>query len=246
MRNRPSASLRPVCGRFALNETGSSVASHLHATRDFDSWAPTFSIAPTATIPLVRERARSSGEIERTVEPAIWDFWPQWMSADKKKRPQFNTRLKTAATLGLWKKASASTRCVLPMTGYFEWVETPDKKKQPYWIHGTGQLLAAGIYTPRKDEAGDWFLTCSMLTREACDASGELHDRMPAFLTPDLIDEWLNPAHLDAPSLDDLLAELTNRSEAVASTITTHPVDRRMNNHRAIDPHDPTLIASLD
>jgi putative SOS response-associated peptidase YedK len=234
-----------MCGRFALNEKADDVAAFLDAVNDFPSWEPAYSIAPTNVIPVVRERAHSDGEVTRQLEPAVWDFWPQWMSAEKKKRPQFNSRIETLDTLGLWKKAASSTRCIVPMVGYFEWTEAAGKK-WPHFIHGTGLLAAAAIYTPRKDDAGEWYLTASIVTREARDASGELHDRMPAFLTPDLVSDWLNPAPLDPSHLEALIGDLVATSERVASTITTYPVDRKVNNTRTADPADPTLIAPVD
>ena len=74
--------------------------------------------------------------------------------------------------------------------------------------HGTHRLAAAGIYTPRKDDAGEWYLTVSIITREARDASGEVHDRMPVFLEPGVFDRWLSPAKIDC----EHWAHLTSRS----------------------------------
>ena len=53
-------------------------------------------------------------------------------------------------------------------------------------------LAAAGIYTARK--VGDeWEVSTSIITREARDASGEVHDRMPVFLDRDAWDDYLAP-----------------------------------------------------
>ncbi|HEX7835637.1 MAG TPA: SOS response-associated peptidase family protein, partial [Pseudolysinimonas sp.] len=99
---------------------------------------------------------------------------------------------------------------------------------------------------PRKDDAGEWYLTMSIITREARDASGEVHDRMPVFLGPDVFDRWLSPARLEEQGeLDETVAMLEQVSEQVAATITTYEVDRRVNNSRNIDPADPTLIEPL-
>ncbi|WP_082544095.1 SOS response-associated peptidase family protein [Sanguibacter sp. Leaf3] len=58
---------------------------------------------------------------------------------------------------------------------------------QPHCIHGPGPLAADGLYAARKDEAsGELALTYTIITREARDASGEVHDRMPTFLLSDL------------------------------------------------------------
>jgi hypothetical protein len=63
-----------------------------------------------------------------------------------------------------------------------------------------------------------------VITREARDASGEVHDRMPAFLTP------------------DTLAMLERSSADVAATMREHIVDTKVNNTRTVDPSDASLI----
>ena len=212
---------------------------------DYRDWVPSFSIAPTDPVPVIRERAHDGGEVQRKVEPAVWDFWPQWMTADKHKRPQFNARIETVATNGMWKKAFVSSRCIVPMRGYYEWTGEAGAKDAHY-IHGTRRLAAAGIYPPRKDDAGEWYLTMSIITREARDASGEVHDRMPVFLAPDVFDRWLSPAKLEEQGdLDEIVAMLERVSDEVAGTITTYEVDRRVNNSRTVDPGDASLIEPL-
>lgn len=235
-----------MCGRFAMNdETNALIEEFVLQGNDFRDWAGSFSIAPTNVVPVVRERARSDGEIVRTVEPAVWDFHPSFMKDSK--RPNFNARLETVATNGLWKGAFRSSRCIVPMLGYYEWtahLEGGKEVKQPHFIHGDGRLAAAGIATARK-LGDDWEVSTAIITREARDASGEVHDRMPAFLTADVYDEWLQPGKLDADQVDHMLELVAATSEAVASTITTYEVSRKINNSRTAEPGDATLIEPL-
>ncbi|MGV3714352.1 SOS response-associated peptidase family protein [Pseudolysinimonas sp.] len=102
-------------------------------------------------------------------------------------------------------------------------------------------MAAAGVYTARKVDE-EWQVSTAMITREARDASGELHDRMPAFLEPEVWDRWLEPVKWDDKQKDDGLAMLTEVSSEVAATITTHEVNRRVNNSRTVDPQDASLI----
>ena len=236
-----------MCGRFANDsETNELIEEFVAAGNDYRDWIPQYSIAPTEIVPIVRERrSSSSGEVTRGIEPAVWDFKPPFLT--KPGRPNFNARIESVATNGLWKSAFAGGRCIVPMRGYYEW--TGDKgDKQPHFIHGPGAILAAaGISTARKvttDEGTDeWVVSTAIITREARDASGDLHDRMPAFLVPDVYDEWLNPHKLESEGeRDHLLALLDSVSAQVAATITSYEVDRRVNNSRTIDEHDPTLI----
>lgn len=238
-----------MCGRFANDaETNELIEEFVAAGNDFRDWRPRFSIAPTEVVPIVRERATASGEVVRTIEPAAWDFYPPFLT--RKSRPQFNARIETVATNGLWKSAFASSRCIVPMRGYYEWTgEAGDK--QPHFLHGNGPhgerpiLAAAGLATARKVD-GEWQVSTVIVTREARDASGEVHDRMPAFLTRTAYDEWLSPAKLasegDTQRMLDLLEAV---SADVAASLTSYEVDRRVNNSRTVDPTDPQLIAPL-
>src|SRR5690606_26172832 len=100
-----------------------------------------------------------------------------------------------------------------------------------------------GLCAARK-EGDDWVLSTAIVTREARDASGEVHDRMPAFLTPDAYDAWLSPERLeDDGQKQELLTLLERVSTAVAATITQYEVDRKVNNSRTADPADASLIA---
>ncbi len=83
-----------------------------------------------------------------------------------------------------------------------------------------------------------------LITREARDASGEIHDRMPVFLQRDVWDEWLSPEKVT--DKEALLGDLDATSQAVAATITTYPVSRRVNNVRTLDRHDPSLIERVE
>ncbi|MEB0303567.1 SOS response-associated peptidase family protein, partial [Mucilaginibacter sp. 5C4] len=81
----------------------------------------------------------------------------------------------------MFRTAFDSRRCIVPMTGYYEWEDLPDGK-QPHFIHGDGLLAAAGLYAARKESDDSWSHSMTIITREAPDASGEIHARMPALL----------------------------------------------------------------
>jgi putative SOS response-associated peptidase YedK len=239
-----------MCGRFVLDKKSDDLVQEFVARgNDYADWVPSYSIAPTDTVPIIRERKhKDTGEVSRTIDPAVWDFHPVFMRDSK--RPQFNARIETVASNGLWKAAFASSRCIVPMRGYYEWQdleEDGEKVKQPHFIHGEPELLAAaGIYAARKVN-GEWVVSTAIITREARDASGGVHDRMPVFLIPDVYDEWLNPAKLETETdRDHVLSLLEVISDRVASTITTYEVDRRVNNSRTVDPQDAGLIAPVE
>lgn len=231
-----------MCGRFALDDhVNTLIADFVAAGGDYDDWVPAYSIAPTNRAPIVRERRNAGGDVLRTLDLATWGFRPGW--AKPRGPAPINARMETLATNGMFRGAFAGQRCLIPMSGYFEWTQEADGK-QPHYIHGDGTLAAAGLYAARKED-GEWTLSFTVATREASDASGQIHDRMPVFLQPEVWADWLQPTRVgtaSTPDADTLQAMIDDSSLAVAATLRTHPVDRRVNSTRTVDPSDPTLI----
>lgn len=207
-------------------------------------WQPTFSIPPTSAAPIVRERVDEQGAIERELELARWGLRPFFMR-DSPKPGFHNARLETVATKPSFRSAFTRRRALVPMNGYYEWVERAGKK-QPYFIHGSELLSAAGLYEMTKNDAGHWTTTYTIITTVARDASGEVHDRMPVFLASQAWDAWLAPTELDKAEKSDLLDLLDEQSVAMAATLTTYSVSMRINNVRTADPQDPTLLERVD
>ena len=238
-----------MCGRFTLAFDGDGLLhAYLATSQDrVAEWEPVYSIAPRTKAPLVREFVDDEGELHRTLEMARWGLHPSWAKG-KGPRP-INARLETIATNGMFRGPFSSGRAVVPMTGYYEWVEAEDGGKDPFFIHHPdGELLhAAGLTAARKSEDGEgWDVTFTIVTREARDAGGEVHDRMPVFLTKEAAGEWLAPGKLEAEQKDPLLAMIDEVSATVAGRLETYAVDRQVNNVRTLDRTDPSLIAPLE
>ncbi|HWD63159.1 MAG TPA: SOS response-associated peptidase [Humibacter sp.] len=234
-----------MCGRFAMDDTVNElITEFVAAGGDLRDWRPTYSLAPTDVVPIVRERVdKATGEVRRSVDGAVWDFHPAFMRDSK--RPNFNARIETVAGNGLWKGAFASSRAIVPMRGYYEWTGEAGSKRAHFLHSGDGGLLAAaGIYTVRKI-GEEWQVSTAIITREARDASGEIHDRMPVFLERDVWEEFLAPGKLDDGGKQHMVQLLTAESEKVAGTIVGYEVDPRVNNSRTVDPTDPSLVEPL-
>lgn len=235
-----------MCGRYALDaKTDELIKEFVAAGGDYRDWQPSYSIAPTNQTPIVRERVdRDSGELKRTLDVVRWDFWPAFI--DSKKKPNFNARIENLATSGLWKGAFASSRALAPMRGYYEWTGERGSK-QPHFLHdSSGDLLAAAaIYTARR-VGEEWVMSTAIITREARDASGEIHDRMPVFLERNVWDEWLQPDKLDADGKTRMLDVLSTESERMAQRIAVYDVDPKVNSTARADPRDATLIQPVE
>ncbi len=110
-----------------------------------------------------------------------------------------NARRESVLDKPAYRRAARSRRCLLPADGYYEWyvTEQVDAKgkpvKQPFYIHpADGSVLAmAGLYeiwvdpTRAEDDPERFRWTCTVLTTEAEDDLGRIHDRMPLLIEPD-------------------------------------------------------------
>lgn len=227
-----------MCGRFVLSDTTTRILPDLLA--QFDDPEPSYNVAPTDPIPAVRLRHG-----EREMPLVRWGFVPSYAKDFEKQRPQpINARMETVASSGMFRRAFAKARCIIPAAGYYEWTVT-ETGKQPYFIHQPDAGLAmAGIISawpdPSKaeDDPAKWRLSAAIITRDAHVAPGEVHDRMPACLTPDAYDDWLGD-HLDPEQLTKLL---DRESLAVAHDLTHYAVDRAVNSVRN---NGPELIEPL-
>lgn len=231
-------------------DTDDLIREYVAAGGNANDWRPSYSIAPTNYAPIIREwQPEDADGPTREVTLAKWDFKPGAGPAPA--RLIINARFEKLVDR-FWIGAFSNTRCIVPMAGYYEWTgEAGDK--QPHYIHSDTLLSAAGLYTSHQAEDGTWKREFAIITRGARDASGEIHDRMPAFLTPDLYDQWLAPKSLTVQkntaaskeNRQELVDLLEHSSAAVAATITTHLVDRAVNSTRTVNRYDPELIAAI-
>lgn len=236
-----------MCGRFALDDRVDQsivdwVADAFRGRPHPEDWidpttlVPRFSVTPGQPIVALGVADRG-GEPVRYAAASLWGFSPDWA-----RRPgprPINARLETVARNGLFRTAFRAARRAVPMCGYFEWVPEADGK-QPYFISSGAPLFAAGIGALDADGTP----TAAILTRQAVDASGRIHDRMPVFLDEQVLDDWLRPGGIPGGT-DGALAFLDAQSRWAAATMSTAAVSRAINSARTADPADPSLIEPL-
>ena len=123
--------------------------------------------------------------------------------------------------------------------------ELQEGGKQPYFVHEPDRDIAmAGIIRPwadktkPRDDPDRWRLAMAIITRDAHVAPGEVHDRMPACLTPDAYDDWLG----DRLSVDEVWRMLDFTSLEVANQLTYYPVSKAVN---SVKNDGPELVEAL-
>ena len=92
-------------------------------------------------------------------------------------------------------------RCLVPMTGFFEWrwEDSKGKEKTPHYIYLKDQKIfsVAGIYSSWTDKSDNQeYLTYSVLTTKANKLMEGIHNnkkRMPVIIPREYEKDWLNP-----------------------------------------------------
>ncbi len=95
----------------------------------------------------------------------------------------------------------------------------------------------AGLWENWKDPAtGEWVRTFAVITTDANELVGAIHDRIPAILKPADYDRWLS----DEPDPRDLLAPFP------AAAMAMWPVSTRVNTPKNDDPDILVPVVQAD
>jgi putative SOS response-associated peptidase YedK len=206
-----------MCGRYV------SVAADADLVAEFDveevlddAPGPSWNIAPTDPVRMVvRRTPKESATAVRQLRTARWGLVPSWSRERKGGARMINARIETVTSKPAFKTAAAKRRCLLPALGYYEWQQT-DTGKVPYFLHDADRdLLAfAGLYELWRDRAladddpDRWLVTCTVITQQASDLLGAIHERNPVVVPRELWDGWLDCSSEDVGVAERLLAAI--------------------------------------
>lgn len=216
-----------MCGRFALDDDGTAVQAHFELTEK-PQLAPRYNIAPTQPVAAVGQRADG----ERGLTHFTWGLIPSWAKDPKIGSKMINARAETAAEKPSFRAAYKRRRCLVPMTGFYEWQKQADGRKQPQYIHpaGEGKLFAvAGLWERWQSDDGSEILSCTLLTTNPNELLAPIHNRMPVILDPADYDVWLD---VEAP----LTAVASLLKPYDPDRMAYYPVSTTVNSPRHDDP----------
>lgn len=219
---------------------------------------PDYNVAPTKQVYAVlarAERGTAQGEpgaagpgavpatgVSRQLRVLRWGLVPSWAKDATLGGKLINARAETLAVKPSFRAAFARRRCLLPADGYYEWqtVAGDDgrSRKQPFFIHPRdgAPLAMAGLYelwrapeVPRADPDA-WLWTAAIITTQASDELGRIHDRMPMVVERAQWAHWLDPDCTDPGGLPGLMLP------AVSAGLDAHMVSPAVNNVRNNGP----------
>jgi putative SOS response-associated peptidase YedK len=220
-----------MCGRFTQRYTWPEIRDLYDLTGTARNLQAHYNIAPTDTVDVVRSASGGSELV-----PMRWGLIPYWWKKPPKQLPaSFNARAESVADKPMFRDAFKRHRCIIPASGYYEWIARPDGK-QPFFISAAdGSVLSfAGLWDRWKNpDSGEQVVSCTIIITDANALTRPIHDRMPVLLDKASFEPWLSgaaDADILMPAADDC--------------VRFWPVSRRVNKTGNGDD-DPTLIEEV-
>ena len=228
-----------MCGRFVSARKRLELLEEFAAERDrvVEDRDPDYNVAPTKRIYAVLDHKDDS---ERELRLVRWGLVPSWAKDTSGGARLINARAETVAVKPSFRSAFAKRRCIIPADGYYEW-QAVGKAKQPYYIYRSdgGILAFAGIYELWRDTSVPadheraWYWSAAIITTDATDDIGRIHDRTPMVIAPESWADWLDPANNEK---ELLLATMLPATSSGAGGLTSHPVSTAVNSVRNNGP----------
>ncbi len=182
-----------MCGRFTQKMTWAELVELYRLTQPPLNLEPRYNVAPTTQVLAIRGEAG-----ERRADMMRWGLVPSWWKEAKEPPNTFNARSDRIATAPMYRSAFKARRCIVPMSGFYEWKTEPAKnggkpvKRPNYITMASGELMSvAGIWEPR-NVGGEETMSCSIVTTDANDTMAPIHDRMPVIISKFDLDAWLS------------------------------------------------------
>lgn len=216
-----------MCTRYLLRRPVAELVAALGVDA-FPSPLPRYNAAPKQSLTVVR---RGREPVRRREAAALqWGLVPHWSPTPSTTAPLINARAETAAEKPAFRDALRHRRCIVPADGFYEWQRTGSGPMPWLFEHAAGELLLlAGLWEHWTGPGSDPFDSFAVLTTTPNAIVAPLHDRMPALIPADALDEWL-----DAATPPARLAELLATSPA--ELLRARPVHPRLNNVACDDP----------
>lgn len=139
-----------MCGRYALFVDPSDLAEEFGLQQA--AYDPTYNAAPSQSLPVVLD------DDPETLQVARWGLVPSWSGGPKSGPDPINARAETLTEKRVFRDAYRERRCLVPATGFYEWVETADGTQPRYFSRSDERsVLMAGLWetwTPAQTQTG--------------------------------------------------------------------------------------------
>ena len=182
-----------MCGRFTMTLPADTTTQLFDAVPNNDlPSVPDFNVCPTQQIYVI-----VPGDKRRLVSMR-WGFIPRWYKSPMDGPLLINARSEAIAQKPAFREACRMRRCLIPISGFYEWSKTLGERRQPWYVHAKEPLVVAGIW---QDWGPGKMSTCAIVTCSANKKMRVIHARMPVILKRESWGHWMGETDQKAASL---------------------------------------------
>ena len=186
-----------MCGRYSLSITLKDLLNRYHINNKANiEFSPKNEIFPSQKAPIVKET-----DDKTDIKLYKWGFSPSFTN-----NLIINARGESVDQKPTFKNSFLNKRCLIPVTGFYEWQNT-DNKKNKYNITVKNEKVfsLAGIYDSFKNNNGDIKNAFSIITISANKKINPIHHRMPVIIEKQVEKTWLNSKIKNRKQLKNML-----------------------------------------
>jgi putative SOS response-associated peptidase YedK len=136
-------------------------------------------------------------------EPYMFGFLPSWAKTFNDYRMNYNARSETILEKPTWKTAFKNgQRCLVVASAFYE-TDRSTKKRYRFSVINKDEIFYAGIFNHWiEPHSGKTFKTFAIITCDANDLVGPIHNRMPVIINEKAEKIWMN----SKSSIDEVVA----------------------------------------
>lgn len=221
-----------MCGRASLTASPTELEEAFGLSAA-PALSPRYNIAPTEPILTIRAHERD--------REAVFLRWGLVRSGSEDARAPINLRMESA-TKGAMRGTLRERRCIVPLTGFYEWKRV-GKARQPFNVRRRdGRVFGvAGLWERLESGDQDPLESCLVLTTNANAVVKPIHDRMPLILDPASYARWLDDSPREG---SDVFAGLQVLPEELLESYTVSTLVNRagVEDPRCLEPAKPSAL----
>ena len=221
-----------MCGRYSQSKRIEQLEEHYH--RQLEPGFRTkyedgdYNVAPSRQCPVV---------LSDNIRMMRWGLVPHWAKSLNVGYSLINAMGETLLEKPTFKNLIKSNRCLVPATGYYEWLDSEGGKIPYYYYLPDREVFSfAGLWTTKIDAEGQPLESFTIITTKPNALTEKVHNRMPAILSVEEESIWIDskttdpnqvlklikpyPAEkMSAYKVSKLVGSVTNNSEQLIQRI---------------------------
>ena len=213
-----------MCGRFTRYYSWAQVHDYLSLLGTPLNLEPKYNVAPTTEIEVA-----VADDGARHMQTMRWGLLPPWAKDLAFGSKTFNARGETVAEKPSFRSAFKSRRCLVPVSGFYEWKRSGDSKTPFHITLPDSEIMVfAGLWEENTRLADEAIQSFTIVTCEPNPFMADIHSRMPVILEPEQFELWLDPES-EPEQVQELIGPYEGAMQA-------DEVDRKVGNVRNKGP----------